>query len=70
MVKKFSVQKNKEMRRIVAENKPMITFFANTIIKAVTDSAPSISRHRFEFFPFKKLEERAGKYFVLTGKTF
>ena len=54
----------------MAENKLIITFFANTIIKAVTDNAPSISRHNFEFFPFEKLEERAEKDFVLIGKTF
>ena len=67
-VKNFSVQKNQERRRIVVENKLMITFFANTLMKPVTDNAPNISRHKSELFPFKKLEERAGKYFLLTGK--
>ena len=54
----------------MAENKLMITFFANTIIRAITNNAPIISRHKFEFFPFEKLEERAGADFVLIGKTF
>jgi len=54
----------------VAENKLMITFFANTLIKPVTDDAPNISRHKFELFPFEKLEERAEKFFVLTGNKY
>ena len=71
MIKNFSVQKNKEKSRIVAGRKKlMIMFFANTIIKVVTDNAPSISRYKFEFFPFEKLVERDGKDFVLTGKAF
>jgi len=68
MVKNFSVQKDKERRHIVAENKLMITIFANTLIKPVTNNAPSISRHKFELYPFEKLEERVVKDFVLTGK--
>jgi len=68
MVKNFSIHRIKERRRIVAKNKLMSTFFANILIKSVTDNAPSISRHKFELFLFEKLEERAGKDFVLTSK--
>ena len=56
MVKNFFVQKNKERRCIVAANKLMITFFANILIKPVTNNAPDILRYKFELFPFKKLE--------------
>jgi len=68
MVKNFSVQKNKEWRRILVENRLMIAFSANTLIKPVAVKAPSILRHKFKLFPFEKQEERPGKGFVLMGK--
>ena len=61
MVKNFSVQKNKKRRRIVAENKLMITFFANTIIKVVTDNALASQDISLNFSLLRNLKKELEK---------
>ncbi|XP_074304396.1 uncharacterized protein LOC141639106 [Silene latifolia] len=66
MIKNFSVIDNKSTYRVVSDNKLMIQFYSNTVVKEVTFDLHKIPEDRFDLIEFEKLPERIGKIYILT----
>ncbi|XP_074302452.1 uncharacterized protein LOC141634023 [Silene latifolia] len=66
MIKNFAVLENKSTYRVVSDNKIMIQFYSNTVVKEVTFDLHKIPQHRFDLIEFEKLPERIGKIYILS----
>ncbi|XP_074298134.1 uncharacterized protein LOC141628946 isoform X2 [Silene latifolia] len=66
MIKNFYVIDNKSTYRVVSDNKLMIQFYSNTVVKEFTFDLHKILEHRFDLIEFEKLPERIGKIYILT----